>query len=265
MNLINEGKGLSVSLIAKSRRQFLTRHIPASHTNNIRILEIGALDNPTFLKDEGDVYYADYFSQDESRSRHSKGSRTASRIVPVDFVLRNSTLTESISICPDLVIANHVIEHLPNPICWFRDISSIADKGSYLFLSIPDMRFTFDYFKPITDAVDWLSFYEQCSNKPTFYQILRHLIYHAKVDAADIWAGKLPNDHLHRINFSEATDKAKELSLNYTDVHCSFFTPNKFEEIINHLFEAKYISWKILAIEDVEFNSNEFRVLLVST
>lgn len=259
MSILTEGRGLNISRVAKSRRVFLCRRL---RTLDLTVLEIGALDNPTFIKSELGVYYADFFSQEESQARHARGHRSASQIVPVDFVLRDSTLSRKVSIHPDLTIANHVIEHIASPIDWLQEVRSFNSLGGYLFLSVPDKRFTFDYFKPLTDAVDWLRAHDEQLTVPTFYQILRHLYYHAGVDAAKAWEKNLPEDHLHRISFPDAIAKARSLCATYTDVHCWIFTYESFCNLFRDLEGTGLIPWKILDIADVEQGSNEFRVLL---
>jgi hypothetical protein len=227
------------------------------------ILEIGALDNPTFLKDEGDVYFADFFTQQESITRHiGNSAHTVDRIVDVDFILREKNIREAITIRPDITIANHVIEHIPNPIQWLQDIRSFSAVGAGLFLSAPDRRFTFDYFKPVTDAVDWLRAYDERLSKPSYYQILRHLYYHADLRQEAAWAGRVPSTHLHRLAMSAAMDQASTLALDYTDVHCSIFTFDSFQTLISDLEDTDLIPWRIEYIEDVKEGENEFRVLL---
>jgi hypothetical protein len=180
----------------------------------------------------------------------------------VDFVLRNSTLQDTVTERPDLVIANHVIEHVPDIIRWLQDIRAIIASRGYLFLSVPDRRFTFDYFKPHTDAVDLIRAYDEKLVKPSKYQILRHLYYHAEVNHRDAWDGRYPPDHLHRLSFSEAIGKAQGLSEHYTDVHCYIFTNETFKRILDDLAESGLVPWSTSAVSDVNRNENEFRVLL---
>jgi hypothetical protein len=252
---ITNGLGLRVSLRAKSRRNFL---VNAVGELTCETLEIGALDNPTFLPNEGDAFFADYFTQEESINRHRNGlAHSWEKIVPVDYVLRDRHIGDAAPV--GLVIANHVIEHLPDPIRWFQEIAKISGR---LFLSIPDRRYTFDYFKPVTDAVDWLRCYDERLTTPSRYHILRHLYYHAGLKASEAWEGNLPDDHLHRIPMPAAIDKAEALSARYADVHCSVFTFESFQRIIADLDETGLVPWRIASVEDVRPNENEFRVLL---
>ncbi|TWG90308.1 methyltransferase family protein [Mesorhizobium sp. J18] len=262
MPVISPGNGLDVSRRAKSRRRFLARSLGG---RPYIVLEIGALDNPTFMKSEGDVYFADFFSQQESVKRHIKSTaHNAFKIVDVDYVLRDSSLREAVRIPPDLIIANHVIEHIPNPIGWLQELREIVAPGGLLFLSVPDKRYTFDYFKPVSDAVDWIRAHDEALEMPSYYQILRHLYYHADITEGKAWSGDIPDDHMHRLTMPQALEKAKQLSRSYTDVHCSVFTYHSFRTIIQDLREADLINWKVAHHEDVHQGENEFRIVLES-
>lgn len=172
---VTPSRPLDVSRRAKFRRRFLVDNLGEIEC---RVLGFGALDNPTFLKSEDDVYFADFFSQRESVDRHrSNAAHSWSKIIPVDYLLRDRSISEAVSWPGDLIIANHVIEH--TPIRWLQNLRAVAAPGGRLFLSVPDRRFTFDYFKPISDTVDWLRAHREELTKPSFRQIIPHLYYQA--------------------------------------------------------------------------------------
>ncbi|KAF5046682.1 hypothetical protein DSECCO2_468270 [anaerobic digester metagenome] len=241
-----------------NRRFFINKHCCF---DNYQILEFGPLDAPTFMKHEARIYYADYFSHDELIKKH-KGKRNPEHIVQPDFLLANRTLSEAIEIRPDLVIANHMIEHLPNPIKWFRQLQDVSHGETLIFLSIPDKRYTFDFFKPVSDAVDWIRAYDEGLDRPNEYQIIRQLYYHASNSFVQYWEGTAPKDHLHRITMVDAIKQAKILSQRYSDVHCYYYTPESFVRIFDDLKSTKLIPWSVVEVTETEFNSNEFYVMM---
>jgi hypothetical protein len=248
---------MNIPVVAKARRKFIHEFFGEV---DLRILEIGALDNPIFRKDEGGVYFADFFTQEELRLAHQNNpARMSSNIVPVDYVLRGRTLSQAVTQRVDLTIASHVIEHVPDVIGWLGEIHSVS---RYLYLSVPDRRHTFDYFKPCTDAVDWIRWHDEKLDKPSYYQILRHLYYHASLKHGDSWAANIPDDHLLRFTMRDAMRSARELSETYTDVHCSIFTADSFRRIFRDLRDTGLVPWSIAAISDVQQGDNEFRVIL---
>jgi len=257
MARINRGKGLQASLRAKARREFLVRALGEIEAS---VLEVGALDNPTFLPEEGEVAFADFFTQDESRARHRDAKfHNAERIVPVDYVLRDTTLGAAVDRRFDLLIANHVLEHLPDPIRWLQDAAGIADR---VFLSVPDRRYTFDYFKPENDAADWIEAYREQRVKPNFTQVLRHLYYHAGLRGDMAWKGEIPADHLHRFTMTEAMRRAEDSEAGYMDVHCWVFTVDSFKTLLRDLEDTGLLDWRVQRLEAPLTGENEFRVLL---
>ena len=71
-------------------------------------------------------------------------------IPETDILVHNNTYSDHIELRFDYVIANHVIEHVPNLISWFENIANLLNPNGILFCAIPDSKFTFDKFRPIT-------------------------------------------------------------------------------------------------------------------
>ena len=157
-------------------------------------LEIGAFDNPTVRPCDGfEVRYADYFSSDELRQKYADNPRRdLSRIVEVDYVVKGPHLSPFIRDKVDLVLANHVIEHVSNPIGWLVDMASFCTEQANIFLAVPDKRFTFDYFKQSTDVGCLVRAYEERKDRPDAYDIARMRYLHAKVDPLALWDADTP-------------------------------------------------------------------------
>lgn len=124
----------------KRRIDFISQYI--DDLSKIPILEIGSLNSPTFKKDRYNIYFADYISQSELKEKYPHKSQN---IHEVDFIVNiDKPYCESINTKFNLVIANHVIEHIPDIISWLNDISSITCEGGILFLAVPHKMYTFD-------------------------------------------------------------------------------------------------------------------------
>lgn len=265
MAKITSGLGMREIL---SRRALYRRHFLLDHLGerDLPILEVGALNDPTFRKEEGKVWFADYFTRAESAERHrGNPNHPAERMVDVDFVLRDRRLSEAVTIASGLIIANHVIEHLPDPIRWLQDARKISKVGGLMFLAVPDRRYTFDYFKPVSDAVDWIAAYDVEAIKPTRYQILRGLYYHAALKAPQAWAGTVPTDHMRRFSMSDALEKSADLAKVYTDTHCWVFTYDSLLRVLSDFEGTDLIPWTLVHSADVKRNSSEFHVILEAT
>lgn len=243
------------------RRRFLSRH---AELDGARILEIGAMDAPTFPDSDRNVRYLDWFSREELVERYrSNPRRRPEAMVEVDYVVKGREFAAAIPDRFDLVIANHVIEHVPDPITWLQQIDSLVEDDGALFLSVPDRRYTFDYLRPESTVVDLLRAHEQGLERADFHQVLSSLLYHRPVRAPDAWAGRL-EQALERRRFTvpEAIERAREMSRTYSGIHCHVFTRASFERVFADLAESDLVSWRIEAIDEVERDRNEFHCLL---
>ncbi|RXF67223.1 class I SAM-dependent methyltransferase [Hansschlegelia zhihuaiae] len=245
------------SKIGTRRRQYLINRFGKVKPS---ILEVGAFDNATFRKDSGDkVRYLDFFSGPELREMHKNNPRRMpDRIVDVDFVVKSSHFAKGIREKFDLIVANHVIEHVPDAIYWLKQSHDLLRSGGLLFLAVPDRRYTFDYFRPETRATEMIRAHSDKLEKPDVWQLMDHFYYHQKVDLEAIWQGKPPKDFRPRFSLERAVKMAKEQSKVYTDAHCWVFTPASFRRCVGDLRSAGHCTLEIDAIEDTVQGSNEF-------
>lgn len=230
-------------------------------------LEIGAFDNPTLRPRDGfAVRYADYFSSDELRSKHAGNPRRdATRIVEVDHVVKGPRLSAFVTGEIDLVLANHVVEHVPDPIGWLVDIASFCAAGASVFLSVPDQRFTFDYFKQPTDVGCLVRSHEQGKDRPDAYDVARMRHLHVKVDALALWdEGAAPDrPGAERPTYRQILERARhEAGAGYVDVHCTYYTAESFIRVFEELHRSAYVPWRPRLLGGVERGGNEFHVLL---
>ena len=162
------------------------------------------------------------------------------------------------------MIANHVIEHIPDTIRWFREIYKIINDEGILFLSIPDKGYTFDIARDTTNFIDLLRIYDEKIQKPTFYQILEHFYFHKNVSAKEAWSnnvGEKINQKRFDINKAIAVAK-KHANEQYADVHCHVYTDSSFRELIKNLIELKLCDFQVIQTIDTQKGSNEFYAVL---
>jgi len=247
-------------LRSKARRAFLARSL---HDPVQRSLEIGALNVPTIRPGECDAQFLDWFSTDELRARHKDNPVVPPEsIVPIDHVVADRAFAEHLGERFDLIIANHVIEHIPDLVYWFDQLSRIAEPNGRLLLSVPDRGYTFDYYRTEDDAVDVVRASQDGLERPSKHHIAKHLYYFTNLDYRDVWAGKEPPPFEPRMSFSEALDRAETLAETYTDVHCWVFSDQSFARMVDALESAGLVEWCVEASEPVQQGENEFRVLL---
>lgn len=249
--------------LVKWRRSFLHRHLtePISST-----LEVGALNTPTIRPGECATSFLDWFSTEELQNRHADNPAVSvDDIAAIDFVVKSRDFARMVTEPVDLAIANHVIEHVPDPIHWLDQLRQCVKPGGLLFLSIPDRRYTFDYFRRESDAVEVVRANVEGHERPTADAIARHLYYLTKVSHESIWAGDAPPPFEPRMSFSEALARSTDLAQTYTDVHCWVYTTETFLRTFEALRQSRHIDWNLEVIEDVQPNEHEIRVLLRRT
>lgn len=249
-----------ISRIANLRRQYFS----SLGQPFGKILELGAFGNPVFHRELGDdVKYLDWFSKQELIEMH-KGcaNQNFQRMVDIDFVVKDHRFSPYIKERFDLISASHVIEHIADLISWFNQLDELLADGGRICLAVPDRRYTFDYFRPETEATAVVRAYEEKLTMPSKWQIAENVYYHQKVDVNELWAGKNPNRFTPHFDLGTAIRMAEERSKVYTDTHCWVFTPSSLERLIADLNSGRYIRLHIDNIEPTRKGFNEFWAVL---
>ncbi|MBL0162008.1 MAG: methyltransferase domain-containing protein [Bryobacterales bacterium] len=112
-------------------------------------IEIGALSDPMRIPPGCTVRYADAFTSQQLRQQYQVAAQ-GYEIVEVDIITDAHLLTEIENASQDFVIANHVIEHLGDPLLALRNMLRVLRPDGVLFFALPDKRHTFDKDRPCT-------------------------------------------------------------------------------------------------------------------
>jgi SAM-dependent methyltransferase len=111
-------------------------------------LEIGALHNPLLVPDGVEVRYVDRTTEAELRHQYPELENEA--LVPTSIIGDAEDLSPVADGSVDFVIANHLIEHLENPIKGLVEMTRVLRPGGILYVALPDPRVTFDRDRPLT-------------------------------------------------------------------------------------------------------------------
>jgi SAM-dependent methyltransferase len=249
--------------IRKKRQIFIEKTIDVSKA---KVIEIGAFDYPTYTKERVDISFMDWFAPEEHLAAHASAPERAKNAIAVDYVIKDKNFSKQISKKFDLVIANHVVEHISDLIRWFQNISSILNPNGYLFLAVPHKEYTFDKIRHLTSLANILRNYEEDLKSPTLYQVFDHLYYYRPVRSNQIWDEDI-QDLLKQKRFATAKaamDKAKaEIAKNgYVDIHCNVFDYLSFLELCDELYTSQYIDLQLHSSKDIERPDNEFYLVL---
>jgi SAM-dependent methyltransferase len=228
-------------------------------------IEIGPYFNPLVPKSAGwDVLILDVFDTGDllalAKNDPNIAPERLAAIEPVDLVgpaHRVAELAEAKGIAPgsiDFVISSHNIEHLPDPIRFFKGVSCLLRPGGVLSMAIPDCRYCFDAVRPTTGSAGFLEAYLEAHERPSPRQEFESNALFATCRRAD------GSEHLH---FVDAGENATPILANalptllgrwqarlagtapdYRDVHCWTLTPASFAAILTDL--------RLLGLSDLE-------------
>lgn len=244
------------------RQTFIAQHLDP---NQCRIVEVGALDTPTYSARDGfNVRFIDYTTKQGLIDDNPNNPRyKTDTLVDVHYAIYDGDYA-AIPERFDLAIANHVIEHIPDMIGWLKGLRSVLNQGGCLFLSVPDRRHTFDYLRPETRVSEFLAAHREKQTVPTWRQIFDHFYYYRKLDSKITWAGNF--DVIlatPRSSIAEARRNADRMSSGeFVSLHCNVYTYDTFLQCAKELQKLGELPFEIIGAQDVLEGRNEFNVLL---
>jgi SAM-dependent methyltransferase len=213
-----------------------------------KILEISPLANPCAPKNAGyQSYRVDRLGREDLLKYYADHPLIEfGKIEEVDFVWKSGELIEHV---PkehhgsfDVVIASHVLEHIPNPVAFIRSLELLLKPGGCITLAIPDKRFCFDFFRPPTVTSDWLV---AMDNRGGVHSAKTMFDFHSFAVARSGrigWrSGRLPLDRVTpngkslencHLDFLASRAGAQP---EYVDAHAWVFTPANFTLVLNEL------------------------------
>lgn len=221
------------------------RILGLTHLDHGPGLEIAPLHSPIALRSDWDVSYVDIVPTESLVEHyHHDDNVPDDDIVDVDFpltgpdgVIRPLSEVAAAKAPYSWVIASHVIEHVPDLITWLDDIASLLRDDGALVLAIPDMRYSFDAYRPQTTVGQMLQAHQQGDLVPSVRAVYDHLRTATTLSAKDGWSGHRPRLDEVRSHSLDNTlahvDRAR--SGEYVDCHVWLFRPSTFIEQVNEL------------------------------
>jgi SAM-dependent methyltransferase len=207
----------------------------------MRILEIGPSYHPLVSKAEGwNAFTLDYDERQVLSHEYAHHVSTFDDVEEVDFVWRDGPIENAIP--PnfygtfDACVASHVIEHLPDPISFLNSLDRLLTPRGVISLVIPDKRFCFDFFRPVTLLPAWLEAFERKATRHSRRNVLEQRAYSIKNGDKTAWGqfhGLFPSIDNSIISAKQQTDKIPDEV--YTDAHAWCFTPSSFDLLLLEL------------------------------
>jgi predicted SAM-dependent methyltransferase len=150
-------------------------------------LEIGAMNLPLHLKKGTRIKYLDRCSKVESEKIFPD---FGGKLVDVDIIGDGETLDNIPDDAFDFIIGNHFIEHCQNPVFTIENMFRVIKPSGYVFMAIPDKRYTFDINRSITPTEHFIKDYEQSpawSEEEHYYDFVKHASHGVNKNDTEIW------------------------------------------------------------------------------
>lgn len=228
-------------------------------------LEIGPSHDPLAPKSEGyKVHVIDHASREELLVKYQPHNVPLDRIEEVDFVWRGQSYLELTGRPKhyDWIIASHLIEHTPDLIAFLADCDSILKDTGVLSLVIPDKRYEFDRFRPITGLARIIDAHVAGHKIHTAGAAAEYFMNVATKASLHSWdaATRGEYDFIHSAQL--ARDMIREVRENgsYLDIHNWCFVPHSFRLLLADLHELGYSKLREVDFHPVE--GHEFYVTL---
>ena len=218
-------------------------------------IEIGPSYGPVAPKRHGyNVHVIDHLNREQLIKKYEDFSVDTNNIEEVDFVWQGETYKELTGKERhyDWIIASHVIEHTPDLIGFLVQCDEVLKEDGVLSLAVPDKRYCFDYFRPVTGVAKVIDNHLLGNKHHTPGAIFEFSANCVTKNSKAVWG---PDLHqavgLHAeyklIDSFEAASRSMTAAIeqnHYTDVHAWCFTPHSFRLIVRDLFALGMIPFQ---------------------
>jgi SAM-dependent methyltransferase len=209
-------------------------------------IEIGALHNPLSVPSGVEVRYVDRLAEGQLRQHYPELS--SEKFVPISLIGDAQDLSCLSGDTVDFVIANHLLEHLDNPIQGLREMVRVLRPGGVLYLALPDPRVTFDFERELTKVEHVLDEYRygpESTRRAHFTE----------------WVEKVePHTHFGPADDVEA--RVQELMDGDYSIHYHVWRPDTFSDFLAAARAATGIELDLVGFAPCD-NDNEFIFVLL--
>jgi predicted SAM-dependent methyltransferase len=219
-----------------NRKEKVLRHI----NKNGQGVEIGPSHSPVAPKKEGyKVHIIDHMSREQLIAKYKDHHVNLENIEEVDFVWRGENYSELTGKDKyyDWIIASHMIEHTPDFIGFLNDCDTILKDDGVLSLVVPDKRYCFDHYRPITGISQIIDNHLQKTTIHTPGTVAEYFLNVVSKAGNIAWDSSATGKHTFVHSLEDALQGMKSV-LNenaYLDVHAWCFVPHSFRLIVHDL------------------------------
>jgi GT2 family glycosyltransferase/tetratricopeptide (TPR) repeat protein len=220
-----------------------------------RIIEIGPSFSPIAPKADGwSTSTVDHATRDALIDKYrGHPGVDVDKIEEVDFVWSSGSITDVVPSDRhgtfDAFIASHVIEHTTDLIGFLETAATLLAPRGVVILAVPDKRYCFDYFRPLTTTGQVLEAHAARRSRHTRRIAFDHAAYAVHHGRNGAW-GQAPLGALDFYSLLEEAGNSfssfsADPGLPYIDFHAWQFIPASFELLMLELACLGQSDWRI--------------------
>lgn len=219
--------------------------------SNQNILEISPCFFPLLDKcDSFNLYYCDRVEFEtivEREENNDYRKKLNLDVLPIDFVWQDGM---ALKLCSphnqyDLIVASHVMEHVPDYLSWLWELYTMLKIGGEVRLVLPDAHKSGEFIRTLSTAAYAYECFVNKQTRSSPSQVFDGLL------SITEWNGKLYKRDLLNYKrwykFDETVRLGIESFERHIDIHCWAWTPESFEDNIKILTESKLIPFDFIA------------------
>lgn len=196
-------------------------------------LEIGALHLPLQVPSGVRVRYVDLASRAENIRRHPE--LPGDRIVETDHIGDGFELSAVEQCSNDFVIANHVLEHAPNPFQVLLNWGRVLKPGGVLFVSIPLAGKCFDNGRPITVLEHMIEDYHNCrSGNSSAFEISSRDHYREWLSISEPAIRRASGEQVVQKSPEQLEAEVNSFIVMSKEIHFHTFTKESFQQFLEY-------------------------------
>ncbi|MEO5683253.1 MAG: methyltransferase domain-containing protein [Chitinophagaceae bacterium] len=212
-------------------------------------LEIGPSHAPLAPKKKGyNVHIIDHMNQTDLIKKYTGHGVNLQNIEEVDFIWNGQSYA-ALTGKPgyyNWIIASHVIEHTPDLIRFLQQCGEVLTEDGVISLVVPDIRYHFDYFRPITGISKVIDAYYNNHVIHSAGTAAEYLLNVTTRNGQIAWHEGAPGEFALLHSLDDTRDNIQRIveKKEYIDFHSWSFTPTSFRLLIRDLNDLGFISLK---------------------
>jgi SAM-dependent methyltransferase len=224
------------------------------------VLEIGPFCNP--LLRGPNVCYFDVLSQDELVARAKSIGLDPAGVPYIEYVSQTGNLS-IVNRRFDVVISSHNLEHQPDLVGHLQEVSNILLPGGAYFLLVPDKRYCFDHFIPVSNLAEIMVALRERRRVHSLRSVIEHRALTTHNDSLRHWRGD------HGVMFENLEQRIQaalpefdDSKGGYIDVHAWYFAPDSASAILAALQHMHLSQLKVHRVYATRYGATEFWMIL---